>query len=120
MEEKKACVFLDLLGFKYFVYKDISGAIGLLNNYQTIIHTKLMVSRMHREEKDDNEDIRRLIEEGRLSSFDCFLPFSDSILIQSSKPDLLVPQLSNFMKNTFLFTSNAYSIPETFGVPPIW
>jgi hypothetical protein len=115
----KACVFLDLLGFKYYVYKDIAGAIGLLSNYQTIIHTKIMVSRIRKEKKEESEEIRKLIEQGRISSFDCFLPFSDSILIQASKPDLLIPQLSNFLLNTFLLTSRAYAIPESLEDPSI-
>lgn len=115
----KSCVFLDLLGFKYYVYKDIAGAIGLLNNYQTIIHTKIKVSQITSKEREEDAELRNLIEQGRLSSFDCFLPFSDSILIQSSNPDLLIPQLSNLMRNTFLFTSHAYTIPESLEDPSI-
>lgn len=119
MKEMKSCVFLDLLGFKYYVHKDIAGAFGLLNNYQSIIHTKIMASRMRAKKREENEDVRRLIENGSLSSFDCFLPFSDSILIQSSNPDLLIPQLSNFIVNTFHFTSHAYAIPESLADPSI-
>jgi hypothetical protein len=118
MNQQNACAYLDLLGFKYFLSRDLKGAIALLDNHHTIISLHNLVREM-RQKRNRPKSLVELAKRNEISSFDYFLPFSDSIFIQSSKPEKFVAQLSSFLLNTFLFKSHAFGSPENFEDPSI-
>ncbi len=103
-ENSSVCAYLDLLGFKYFLDKDLEGALNMLYVSHTGIYNIL-------------REYRNIAERHSLTSFDYFLPFSDSIFIQSSKPALFVDQLSCFLLDTFLYHAFPYSHSESQNDP---
>jgi len=113
MVQNNVCAYLDVLGFKSYILKDLRGALDLLNDPQSIILSEFIERRIHPPESYADATLRTLAERRALSSFDYFLPFSDSIFIQSSNPDLFVAQISTFLLGTFLLKSHAYDIPES-------
>jgi hypothetical protein len=117
---KKVCAYLDMLGFKYFIFKDLKGAIESLNSYHMMLDLKMQSMMMRRRRNNSNsEELNKIIERGEISSFDHFLPFSDSIFIQSSMPDLFVAQLSSFLISTFGLKSSTYAFSEKGKDPSI-
>lgn len=112
-ENRFACAYLDLLGFQDFLDRDLQGALGLLTDFHTIIQTEVIASKLHPIESSTNGILKILAERRALNSFECFLPFSDSIFIKSSKPDLFVGQLSSFLLRTFLFKAHVFRCPES-------
>ncbi|MBU1207110.1 MAG: hypothetical protein KKH04_09320 [Proteobacteria bacterium] len=117
MTQNNVCAYLDVLGFKSYIFKDLRGALGLLNDCQSIIHSEFIERRIHPPESYTDATLRTLAERHALSSFDYLLPFSDSIFIRSSNPDLFVAQISTFLLRTFLVKSHAFDIPESSEEP---
>lgn len=91
----KAVVFIDLLGFKNYVYDNIDSAQNLLFNIHTAINDVISDNKFK-----------------RYNSFENLIPISDSIVITSIKPDELVKQLSVFLFTIFKNVSHHYKNPE--------
>ncbi|MFN8358660.1 MAG: hypothetical protein U0264_01980 [Candidatus Kapaibacterium sp.] len=100
----KTVAFLDLLGFKNYVKKDISGASELLSDYNEIIKNKIHDQTYHPQLLDKN--IKLCID-----SFETFLPCSDSIFITSKDPNRFVEQVSHLLSDSFLINSEQYRNP---------
>jgi len=113
MTQNNVCAYLDVLGFKSYILKDLRGALDLLNDPQSIIFSESIERRIHPPESYTDATLRSLAERRVLGSFDYYLPFSDSIFIQSSNPDLFVAQISTFLLRTFWVKSCVFDVPES-------
>ena len=89
----KICTYLDLLGFSNYMNSNFEDAMLLIENYANILQMGFNIS--------DNE----------FSSFNEFLPFSDSIFILSDDANSFIQEISHFLINCFLFTAHEYSFP---------
>lgn len=98
---KKICAYLDLLGFKHHVNCDSDGALRMLNSYQQIILNKISEKACCSGITSNAFSINNIAENGLIDSFENFIPFSDSIFITGSEPDKFIPQLSNFIFESF-------------------
>jgi hypothetical protein len=108
----KVCAYIDLLGFKNHVYKNINGALSLLCEYQNSIVIKILDGNMNPLSSYPDTHQRELAERNLISTFEYFLPCSDSIFIQSSENELFLYQLCNFLCGSFLATANTYEQPD--------
>ena len=117
MNQKKVCAYLDLLGFQYYISKDLKGALGLLQSYHAIIRTGILTRRRAFYFNYFDKAAVNKAEKNNLNSFEYFLPFSDSIFIQSSSPDQFISELSAFLLSAFLFMSPAYDYEHLFKDP---
>jgi hypothetical protein len=109
MKQERIVVFLDLLGFKSIISEDHVAALSLLENFNTILHTKISDSSTLNKKKYSSPIFTKLIEQVDIDSFIYFIPMSDSIFIVADDADKLVKQLSTFLLESFLFTSHFYS-----------
>jgi hypothetical protein len=109
---EKSVAFLDILGFKNYTLIDPAGATQLLLNYHEIINTKLADMAQFPAGGHADPELRNLALTGEVGSFESFLPSSDSIFVISNQPDLLVQQVSQFLMDSFRFTSSAFEHPE--------
>jgi hypothetical protein len=98
-------VFLDLLGFSHYVGTDLSGAARMLNSQQNILNVGLDDAAFYKAKGVTPDSFQA---EHLTTSFHHFLPFSDSLCISSSQPDLFLPQLAHFLISAFHFTAHAY------------
>ena len=94
--DNRAFVFIDLLGFKNYVDKNINDAWNLLFNIHIAIEDAI----------SDTKSV------GRYDSFENLIPMSDSIVITSTNPDKLIEQLSVFLLTLFNNVSQDYKNPE--------
>jgi len=110
---ERIVAFLDLLGFKEFMSQDKEGAIRLLWNYETILAVKKIEDNIY-PVASYKKELQKLAEKRSASSFEYFLPFSDSIIITSleTTPDLFLKQIGSFILETFLFTGREYKNKE--------
>ncbi|MHB1697771.1 MAG: hypothetical protein ACYCSQ_06700 [bacterium] len=113
---EKVFAYLDILGFGNHAYANINEAIELLNNYQLILNQKITDEKLN-PIKSYGPDLQDLALQNSVNSFEYFLPFSDSLFIQSANPNVFVRQLSSFLLNCFLLTANSYSYPENPSEP---
>jgi hypothetical protein len=104
--------YLDILGFKNYTLIDPAGAAQLLLNYHDIINTKLADMAQFPAENYPDPGLQNLALDGEVGSFETFLPFSDSVFVISGQPDLLIRQISRFLIDSFLLTSNAFAHPK--------
>jgi hypothetical protein len=88
------CVYLDILGFKNFLERDLQGAAGLLQDYN---------------------DVLRNGEYG----FENFIAGSDSIFILASDPANCISELASFVMECFEYNSRAFSDPNDKNDPSI-
>ncbi len=105
MEEKNVVAYLDLLGFSSHLYSNIDEALRLLNDYNFILKQGIV----------DGKSYPNLV--NAVNSFKYFLPFSDSIFILSSDPDVFVKQISSFLLGCFNLQSYYYANPENLCNP---
>lgn len=101
----KTVAFLDLLGFRQVALKDTTGAIELINDYQTIVNNKVTDATIH-------PNLLTTAEEICADSFETLLPFSDSIFITSTDPDKFVKQVAHLLSHSFIINSSQYSNPD--------
>ncbi|MFH2108558.1 MAG: hypothetical protein ABII93_07815 [Chrysiogenia bacterium] len=105
--ERVVC-YLDLLGFSNYTKSNPKGALWLLDNYQTILHETI---------RDGASDtpvpttLKKLHEMNLVSSFEYFIPFSDSIFITSKEIDDFIFQVSSFLIKCFWLTADKYTYP---------
>ena len=84
----RAVAYIDLLGFRNLLTNDnLKTAISLFENYNAVLV--------------GNQSYLN-------AGFESLLPMSDSIILTARDPDRLLPILSNFIIECFLFTSGAY------------
>ncbi len=107
MEINRTCAYLDILGFRTFieVNRDLYGAVELINYYQNVLNLTNMAAKVSaaRTTTDalscEDEALRNRNLQLKFTTFEHFLPTSDSIFIQSSSEDrgLFVAQISSFL-----------------------
>jgi len=110
--EEKIVAFIDLLGFKYYTDFNISTAYNLLvSDISSIIKEKISDNELHPPSSYTTENERKLAEKKLITSFEYFLPLSDSIFIISSdkKADIFIEQLSSFLLSLFYLNMKAYN-----------
>lgn len=107
----KLLPILDILGFGNHTYTNVEEALELLSDYQTIINQKIIDNKLHPPSSYSNQ-LQDLAKQNIVDSFEYFLPFSDSLFIQSSTANDFVKQISSFLLDCFLLKSNNYSNPE--------
>lgn len=107
----KIVAYLDILGFGNHIYTNVEEALELLSDYQTIINQKIIDNKLHPPSSYPS-DLQKLAKQNIVDSFEYFLPFSDSLFIQSSTPNDFLKQISSFLLDCFLLKSNNYSNPE--------
>jgi hypothetical protein len=107
----KIVAYLDILGFGNHTYTNVEEALELLSDYQEIIRQKIIDKKSH-PLSDYPEELQELAKQNMVDSFEYFLPFSDSLFIQSSSPNDFVKQISHFLLACFQLKANAYSYPE--------
>lgn len=115
--KNKLVAYLDLLGFSNYVQKDIIGAMELLHNYQRVLTTKITDNQAGPSGNLKGPFSRTLPRNQGTDSFEYFLPFSDSIFIVSAQPNVFLRQISSFIIDSFLLTSEAYKNPEVSHEP---
>ena len=112
-----AVIYLDLLGFKWFLNKDREAAMGIHRDFH---HVLVEIRRMNRLSQPPSgvpkESLKRFAERHGQDSFEYLLPMSDSVFILSEEPDKVAAQLSTFLSATFLFGGPAYSMPDSCDV----
>ena len=96
--------YIDLLGMSNFTRKSTEDAIEVFDGYNTILRDKI-VNGMY---SSNDDTIQRLLNRASATSFDYFLPFSDSIFLASANPDGFVEQLGSFVLDCYVFNANAY------------
>ncbi|OQB78871.1 MAG: hypothetical protein BWX88_05032 [Planctomycetes bacterium ADurb.Bin126] len=102
-----AIAYLDLLGFKSAAGKGAEFAIQLLQDYYDAVNTALGDAR-----QPCPPGCEQLRERNLITSFQHFLPLSDSVFIVSADPSLLVFQLSSFLAACFGQRMNAFAHPR--------
>ena len=111
MAENKVCAYIDILGFKEIINKDINGAIQLINDYQEILKIKkidesMFKEKYEKEEKDMN--LKSLFDRSIIDSFEYFIPFSDSAFIIANNAAKFVFQISNYLLGSFMLGGYIY------------
>ncbi len=102
------CVaFIDVLGYSSAVDDCIEGAVGLLSDYSDILATRIVDNASH-PLPEYNDQLRPVAERSYVTSFDYFLPMSDSVFVFSRDASLFVKQLSNFLFESFLVGSSPF------------
>lgn len=114
----KAIAYLDILGFGNYSSISIQDTVEMLLDYQDILNTKIVDIDINPLESYPSH-LRELANQSSINSFEYFLPFSDSIFIQSSRSDDFVKQLSHFVLDCFCYKSSLYSHPENSSDPSI-
>ena len=112
----KVVAYLDILGFSNHTYTNIEDALELLSDYNTIINTKILDAKQNPSSSYPKK-LQGFAKQNFIDSFEYFLPFSDSLFIQSSTPDEFIKQLSSFLLDCFFLNSNDYSNPEDYSDP---
>lgn len=115
IEGEKIVVFIDLLGFSdcVGVKENLEGAINKLHNYNTILSTQYNEQKIH-PVSCYCKQLKELAESSYVTTFDYFLPASDSVFIASDKAklDTFVKQLCSFLFRSYNLTSYLYANPD--------
>lgn len=114
----KAVAYLDILGFSNAVNNSVFDAIMCLNSFNTILSTcirDLKVAPM----SSYDPIIQDLANRMSVSSFEEFIPFSDSVFATSTDCSLFVMQLGNFALKSFMFTSHFYCYTDNLDDPTL-
>lgn len=113
MTQEKIVVFLDLLGFSVAVRDNIQVAASKIDNYNSIIDEQFGDQQIHPVDSYCTE-LQSLAESSYATTFDYFLPASDSVFIVSDKENLnvFVKQLCSFLLKSYTLTASRYAYPE--------
>jgi len=101
--------FLDLLAFSPHVRENTDDALRAFDIYSKILESKRKKEQNHPISTYSHPDLQSFEIKRAVSSFDCFLPFSDSIFISSSDPNVFLKQLGSFILHCFNSTLKVYS-----------
>jgi len=113
----KVVAYLDLLGFSNAVNTDPDGAVMMLQGQASALEDAIVDEMLHPASSYPDSAIQLLAEAGLATSFETFLPMSDSVFITSSDPNLFVRQLSHLLVSQFDFRLSAFANPESSGDP---
>jgi hypothetical protein len=117
MRRKKfVCAFLDILGFRNYITKDLLGASNLIMEYHNVLELTIMAQKLsdaNKQHVSQNPELDEANLQSKFTSFDYFLPFSDSIFIISSNPDLFVAQVSSFLSKCLTLIEPGLESDET-------
>lgn len=108
--ENNIVAYIDLLAFSNHLREDTSDALMAMNNYNTILSTKI------RDEITTPvslypKGLQELAKKHSIDSFDYFLPFSDSVFLMSSDSSSFIKQLGSFVLQSFTLTAHFYKRP---------
>lgn len=119
MPDEKIVAYLDLLGMSNRIRSNTEEAIQAYQTYHTILKTKIIDDKIHPPEKYEGKNLKDLAINTSVNSFESFLPFSDSIFISSSNYQSFLQQLSSFLVDCFIYTSQIYEFPECSSDPTL-
>lgn len=94
-DELKIVAYLDLLGFSKFNEENVYDASSIIREYGYILRTRIA-----------NQN--NILTQTSASSFDFFLPFSDSIFIASKEKKDFVQQIAHFVLSCFVYKIDSY------------
>jgi len=84
----------------------------IFRNYTKVLETKIADEERHPSASYSHPSLQNLAMKKAVSSFNYFLPFSDSIFISSDDPNLFLKQLGSFALTCFTLTSKQYQNPS--------
>lgn len=113
----RAVAYLDLLGFSAAAKNDPASAIRLMQDYSDSLHLKRRGLRKMPPTVESKPEMARLAHLMAATSFETFLPMSDSVFIVSSTPGDLVLQLSDLLWDCLQFRWYAFMNPEDPATP---
>ena len=114
----KIVAYMDLLGMSNFIRQSAPNALDVLSGYKTILEQKFCDQQVS--PLDNYEGVQREIAEtAYVSSFDFFLPFSDSVFIASNEVDKFVPQLAHFVLSCYEYNARLLSPKKVDSEKPI-
>ena len=102
--------YIDLLAFSNHLRENTSDALMAMNNYNTILSSKIRDTRIN-PVLSYPEELRELAKIHSIDSFDFFLPFSDSVFLMSSDCSSFIKQLGSFVLQSFTLTAHFYRDP---------
>jgi hypothetical protein len=111
LSKNRICAYIDILGFKGIINKDINGAIQLISDYQETLRIKKIDESMFKEQyekKEKDMNLKSLFDKSIIDSFEYFIPFSDSAFIIANNADKFVFQISNHLLGSFMLGGYIY------------
>lgn len=108
-EDLKITAYIDLLAMSSFVRENVRDAISIFEGYDFIMRTKIIDEKIQPASSEKDVNLKELLDRTGTSSFDYFLPFSDSIFLASSDTDKFIKQLGNFVLSCYLYNSEGYN-----------
>ena len=114
--KKCAVIYLDLLGFKWFLNNDCEAAMEIHRDFHQVLESRRLNRLSQPPSRMPEGLLKRLAERHVQDSFEYLLPMSDSVFILSEEPDKVAAQLSTFLSAIFLFSGHAYSMPDSCDV----
>jgi hypothetical protein len=117
----KCVAYLDILGFGNYTRSDPQAALELISDYHAIITSRITDDKLHPPASYPDETLRTLASQRSVDSFECFLPFSDSVFIVAKDANRFLPQLSTFLIHSFTFAAHMFDAasqpddPTVFG-----
>lgn len=109
--KEKVVAFLDLLAFSNHIRENTDDALMAFTIYRSTLETKITDNHLHPPTSYQDPILQDLAERSSVSSFNNFLPFSDSVFISSDEPNLFLKQLGLFVLHCFTSTSTNYEDP---------
>lgn len=106
--------YIDLLAMSNFVRENVEDSLSVFSGYNEILKTKIIDNKIQSAGAEPNLILRDLIRRTSMSSFNYFLPFSDSIFLASSDANLFIKQLGHFVLSCYLYNATAYE-SDTFN-----
>lgn len=108
--ENNIVAYIDLLAFSNHLREDTSDALMAMNNYNTILSTKIR-DEITNPVSSYPKGLQELSKKHSIDSFDYFLPFSDSVFLMSSDSSSFIKQLGSFVLQSFTLTAHFYKRP---------
>ena len=102
--------YIDLLAFSNHVRENSGDALMAMNNYNTILSTKIRDELMN-PVSSYPQGLQELAKMHSIDSFDYLLPFSDAVFLMSHDCNSFIKQLGSFVLQSFTITSHFYRDP---------
>ena len=102
--------YIDLLAFSNHIRENSSDALMAMNNYNTILSTKLR-DELIKPSATYPVELQEIAKMHSMDSVDYFLPFSDSVFLMSHDCNAFIKQLGSFVLQSFTITSHFYRDP---------
>ena len=104
----RVIAFLDLLGFSNNTKLSSGFAANSIIDCNVILKDKYCDEKVILKQSGAIDDFSR---NHLVTSFENYLPFSDSVFITSEKPEIFIKQISNFLISCFKMNSDEYKKP---------